>query len=347
MASGDPIPEGVIIGMCNPLLDIEADVGLEILEKYGMKQNDAILAEEKHLPLFKEIIQNYHVNYTPGGANQNVLRVFQWIIGQPNRSIFFGGVGNDEYGKILRDKATEAGVNVQYQVNETVKTGTCAALIYKHHRSLCADLAAANTFTIDHLLKPENQNLIKNAKFYSVSGFFITVCPDGILHVAEHAAAENKLFSLNLSAPFVSLAFTDRLDKILPYVDLLFANEQEVAAYAQAHNWDTKDVEDIGKRLAALDKVNKQRSRIVIVTQGPDPVIVIKDGKADQYPVPSIDPSKILDTTGAGDAFCGGFFAQLIRDKPIADCIKCGNWAASVIIGNPGCTFPSDLKYVE
>lgn len=45
------IPEGVLIGMCNPLLDIEAEVELDVLEKYGMKQNDAILAEEKHIPL--------------------------------------------------------------------------------------------------------------------------------------------------------------------------------------------------------------------------------------------------------------------------------------------------------
>lgn len=49
--SNDKIPEGVIIGMCNPLLDIEADVDLDVLEKYGLKQNDAILAEDKHLPL--------------------------------------------------------------------------------------------------------------------------------------------------------------------------------------------------------------------------------------------------------------------------------------------------------
>jgi len=333
--------------MCNPLLDIEADVELDILEKYGLKQNDAILAEEKHLPLFKEITENYSVSYTPGGANQNVLRVFQWIIGadQPNRSVFFGGVGNDEYGKILREKSTEAGVNVQYQVNDKVKTGTCAALIYKHHRSLCADLAAANTFTIDHLKKPENQELIHKAKYYSISGYFLTVCPDGILFVAEHAAKENKLFSLNLSAPFVSLVFTDRLDNTLPYVDLLFGNEQEVEAYAQAHKWDTKDVTEIAKRLSTLDKVNKKRSRTVVITQGPEPVIVVRDGQVTTYPVTPIDPSKLLDTTGAGDAFCGGFFAQLIQEKPIEECVKCGTWTASVVIGHPGCTFPVDLKY--
>lgn len=56
--SVEQIPEGVIIGMCNPLLDIEADVELDILEKYGLKQNDAILAEEKHLPLYDFLYQN-------------------------------------------------------------------------------------------------------------------------------------------------------------------------------------------------------------------------------------------------------------------------------------------------
>lgn len=83
----------------------------------------------------------------------------------------------------------------------------------------------------------------------------MTVCPDGILLVAEHAAKENKLFSLNLSAPFISTIFTERLDKTLPYVDLLFGNEQEVEAYASAHKWDTTDIVEIAKRLSTIEKV--------------------------------------------------------------------------------------------
>jgi hypothetical protein len=64
MASGDyEIPEGVILGMCNPLLDIEAEVDLDVLEKYGMKQNDAILAEDKHLPLWVLYYLNTTLTY--------------------------------------------------------------------------------------------------------------------------------------------------------------------------------------------------------------------------------------------------------------------------------------------
>ena len=36
----------------NPLLDIQVTNGEQLLEKYGLKANDAILAEEKHRPMY-------------------------------------------------------------------------------------------------------------------------------------------------------------------------------------------------------------------------------------------------------------------------------------------------------
>jgi len=55
--------DGVLFGMGNPLLDIAAAVDSAYLEKYGMKSNDAILAEEKHQPMYKELVENYQVEY--------------------------------------------------------------------------------------------------------------------------------------------------------------------------------------------------------------------------------------------------------------------------------------------
>ena len=37
--------------MGNPLLDMQVTGGEALLEKYGLKSNDAILAEEKHMPM--------------------------------------------------------------------------------------------------------------------------------------------------------------------------------------------------------------------------------------------------------------------------------------------------------
>lgn len=39
------------MGCGNPLLDISSNVGEDLLKKYDMEPNNAILAEEKHKPL--------------------------------------------------------------------------------------------------------------------------------------------------------------------------------------------------------------------------------------------------------------------------------------------------------
>lgn len=79
--------------------------------------------------------------------------------------------------------------------------------------------------------------------------------------------------------------------------------------------------------------------RVAIITQGKDPVLLAKDGKVIEIPVDVIASDKIVDTNGAGDAFVGGFLSQLIQQKPLDTCVKCGNWAAGQIIQRSGCTF--------
>lgn len=69
--------EGLLLGMGNPLLDISANVDDEFLRKYDLKSNNAILAEEKHKPLYEELIDLYNADFTAGGSVQNTMRVAQ------------------------------------------------------------------------------------------------------------------------------------------------------------------------------------------------------------------------------------------------------------------------------
>lgn len=69
--------EGILYGMGNPLLDISAVVDEEFLNKYDIKLNNAILAEDKHLPMYDEMASKYNVDYIAGGATQNSIRVAQ------------------------------------------------------------------------------------------------------------------------------------------------------------------------------------------------------------------------------------------------------------------------------
>lgn len=68
---------GTILGVCNPLLDMMVVGDQNLLEKYGLLSNNAILAEENHMPLYDELMKNYKVEYTAGGSAQNSLRVMQ------------------------------------------------------------------------------------------------------------------------------------------------------------------------------------------------------------------------------------------------------------------------------
>ena len=74
-------------------------------------------------------MDNFDIEYIAGGATQNSMRVFQWIIEQPKVSSYFGCVGKDFYADILKDIAEKAGVNVCYQVDESAQTGLCAACL--------------------------------------------------------------------------------------------------------------------------------------------------------------------------------------------------------------------------
>jgi adenosine kinase len=63
--------------MGNPLLDMLVLAKEDLLQKYGLDANNACLAEDKHQPLYHELVDKYEVEYMAGGAVQNSLRVAQ------------------------------------------------------------------------------------------------------------------------------------------------------------------------------------------------------------------------------------------------------------------------------
>ncbi|XP_041734703.1 adenosine kinase [Coregonus clupeaformis] len=332
-----------VFGMGNPLLDISAVVDKDFLEKYGLKPDDQILAEDKHKALFEEIVKKFKVEYHAGGSTQNSIKVAQWMIQEPhNVCTFFGCIGEDTFGEILKQKAKEAHVDAHYYEQTEEPTGTCAAAITGNNRSLVANLAAANCYKKDkHLDLEENWKLVEKAKVYYIAGFFLTVSLESIQKVAKHASENNKLFTLNLSAPFISQFFKDALMKVMPYVDVLFGNETEAAMFSKEQGFETEDIKEIAKKAQALPKVNKKRARIVVFTQGKDATIMTKGGdKIEMFPVLKIDQKDIVDTNGAGDAFVGGFLSELVQEKGFEQCVKAGHYAANVVIRQAGCTFP-------
>ncbi|KAI8071393.1 Ribokinase-like protein [Gongronella butleri] len=330
-----------LLALENPLLDIQARVSDDLLTKYKLKANDAILAAEEHMPLYTELVDTYKVVYVAGGAAQNTARGAQYIM-PPKSTVYMGAVSNDAYAEIIQKAAEADGIKTNYQIIESAPTGTCAALITGHNRSLVTNLGAADLFTYDFVKQPENWKLVEEAQYYYIGGFFLT--HDGgynsSIAISEHAAKNNKTFAMNLSAPFLSEFFKDRLDHILKNSDIILGNETEARTYAKQSGWDTEDVATIATKISELPKGN-DRPRIVVITQGAEETVVAVGKEVNSYPTPKVADEDIVDTNGCGDAFCGGFmglYAQGVTD--LARCVKAGQYVAGIVIKQVGPAYP-------
>lgn len=113
---------------------------------------------------------------------------------------------------------------------------------------------------------------------------------------------------MNLSAPFLCEYYKKPMLAALPYVDILFGNEVEADAFAKANDFQTTNRKEIALKLSQMEKINRKRQRIVIITQGPDNILVVKDNIIMEFAAMRLPEEKVVDTNGAGDAFVGGIF---------------------------------------
>lgn len=83
----------------------------------------------------------------------------------------------------------------------------------------------------------------------------------------------------------------------------------------------------------------------VIVTLGIKGAVISIDETF--YEIPSYKPNKVLDPTGAGDAFMGGFLAEYIRGEDSFWCACVGSAVASTVVESVGPTFLGDKDEIH
>lgn len=358
-----------LIGFGNPLLDIQFSTDEAFLEKYGLAAGGFCFQEDRQRGIYEELRQKSTVEYIPGGATMNSLRVYQGLTGKAGKVFFMGCIGNDAFGEQLRELCDKDGLRTSFLVSDKNPTGVCGVVVVDKERSLCTRLGAANDFEQQHLQKSENMKKIAEASYCYVAGFVQTVCPDGISFVAKQFAEAGKIFCSSLSATFLIEHCKDHFLNLLPYVDILFGNEDEYLHWSRVHEMNETDLCEIARRIASMPKHNPNNPRVVVVTQGVHPTLVATRWsstttstvyKVTQYPVAPLDPEKIVDSNGAGDAFVGGFIFGLDvakqRGHPFSSSVSVdlavhfAHVAARHIVQRSGCRFnfdPEELKIPE
>ncbi len=115
-------------------------------------------------------------------------------------------------------------------------------------------------------------------------------------------------------------------DALLELGPLLVPNEAEALALTGA-----------GAVEAAADALRERTRRPVVVTLGAAGALLLSDGGAQRLPAPEVD---VLDTTGAGDAFCGALAAALAEGGGVRDAVDAALEAAArsvTVRGARGC----------
>ncbi|KAI3384161.1 hypothetical protein SNEBB_008195 [Seison nebaliae] len=343
-----------IVGIGNPLLDIciSGEDAKKLLKKYNLKANDAILADDSHLPLFEELEKRNDVDYIAGGATQNSMRICAGVLGKEyvGNVGFFGCVGKDTSAKILEDIAQSAGVDVHYDRSERSPTGKCAVLVTDNHRSLITKLDAANDFSMNHLKEDKIMSIIEHAQTFYLSGFFLTVSPETVVQIGRLAMTnKNQTMILNTSAPFICEFFVKNFRMVFPFVDILFGNEDEMGILGKTYLnkkiengqiVSEKMLEEIASELSTIDLDKKMniKQRTIIITRSEKSLLTFHNNQMKWFNVPKAD--NIVDTNGAGDAFVGGFLASFFLKQSFDKNIEKGIELAKIVLGEEGCVLP-------
>jgi len=96
--------------------------------------------------------------------------------------------------------------------------------------------------------------------------------------------------------------------------------------------------------VSAVESVHNHGVKIVIVTLGSKGALLSVEGT--RYDVPACVPAKLVDPTGAGDAFISGFLSEYVNGENILRCACVGAAMASFVVEGIGPTFFGDKTQV-
>jgi sugar/nucleoside kinase (ribokinase family) len=221
-------------------------------------------------------------------------------------------VGDDLFGRFMRDALSEAGVDTSgIGVDEVMQTGITVVLSGDDDRAILTmpgTIAGLRSELID-------PSLLARARHVHVSSYYLqTALAPALPARFDEIHAAGATTSLDPNWDPTGLWDGGLLD-LLPKVDVFLPNAME--ATRSAH---TSDLEGAVRALAA-------RARLVVVKNGDRGALA---GEGDTvYRVDGM-LTQAVDTTGAGDSFDAGFLAAWLNGEPVDRALAVANACGSL-----------------
>ena len=236
---------------------------------------------------------------------------------------FISRIGDDAFGQLARDLWSIEGISPLIDCDSDSFTG--CAYIYidasSGDNAIIVVPGAATKITVEDLEK--NRSYIECAKVFMTQ----LETPVDVVHKGMKIANDANVTTVFNPAPAIPLSV-----ELISLCDYLIPNESEAAILTgipDIGSWNAKEVTKI---------LRDQGAGTVILTLGENGAY-IDDGVRQEH-VLAIDCGKVVETTGAGDAFCGAFAHALVQGMEPFIATRFAVAAASLSVTRPG-TAPS------
>ena len=264
----------------------------------GSINMDLTAAAERH-PEKGETVSGRDLQYLPGGKGANQAVAAARLGGDVS---FFGCVGDDVFAERLLENLKTNGVdtgNIRRVTGES--SGIAMITVAEGDNTIVVVPGANGAVTPDYLESVRDAILASDILLLQNE-----IPPEAVLHAIDIGSKAGKVILYN-PAPFAPLS-PDVMEKI----SYLTPNEHEAALLFPGEE---------------LPRLLQRFGGKLIVTLGEDGAAAWSDGKMIRIPP---RPAKVVDTTGAGDTFCGAFAYALANDFPMERALRFANAAASL-----------------
>jgi len=266
----------------------------------------------------------------PGGSCANVITTAA-LLGA--RTTFCGQVGDDRFGHEYAERMGRLCGGHHLHVQPGAPTGKCLSLVSRDgERTMATTLGCAIELEPRYLFR----DALESSRWFHLTGYLFTGgrMGDTAQAALEHGRRHGVKISLDVADAWVVNTLHDRIwSMIEEFADVVFTNEEESRALCGG------TPEDAVSRLAECCEV-------AVVKLGARGSLIRTDGET--VHVPAHPVARVVDTTGAGDAFAGGFLFGLSRGLSASRSGLLAARVASEVVGQTGAvvTTPGRLREI-
>ena len=318
-----------LLGIGNAIVDVLAAVPAGMPESQGLVPGSMTLVDAARADALYAMLRQRQ--QTGGGSVANSCVVAS-LLGA--RTAYLGLVADDALGAAFTADLTAAGIHAPSRPlpadrAEGRSTARCLILVTPDgQRTMNTYLGACTAFGPDDV----DAAVVADARITYLEGYLFDppAAQEAFRRAATLAHAAGRSVALSLSDPFCVDRHRAAFRALAAgHVDILFANEDEIMSLYGADSFEQ-----------AAGQAARDVELAVLTRSGQGSVVFRHGERTDIAPV----PTRVVDSTGAGDAYAAGFLAGLARGLPMPECGRIGSVAAAEVISHFGARPEADLR---